>query len=67
MIDGMLDNCIKELGEEPVIIATGGFCEIIAKHMTKKFNSIIPDLTLDSLRNLFLLNKPIQPVYNIRK
>lgn len=67
MVDGMLENCIKELGEQPVIVATGGFCKIISEYMTKKFDSVIPELTLEGLRGLFLPNKPIQPVYNIRK
>lgn len=67
MIDGMIKNCIEELHEEPVIIATGGFCEIVSKHMTRKFDAIIPELTLDSLRNLFFLNKPVQPIYTLNK
>ena len=67
MIDGMIENCINELNEQPVVVATGGFCEIISKHMKKKFDAVIPELTLDSLRNLFFLNKPVQPVYNMKQ
>ncbi|MCR5265391.1 MAG: type III pantothenate kinase [Cyanobacteria bacterium RUI128] len=67
MIDGMLENCIRELGEQPVIVATGGFCEIISKYTKNSFDSVIPELTLEGLRDLFPLNKPIQPVYNFRK
>lgn len=67
MIDGMLTNCIAELGEQPVIIATGGYCEIISKYMIKQFDCIIPELTLDGLNSLFYMNKPVQPVYNFKK
>ena len=67
MIDGMLQNCTEELGEEPIIISTGGYCEIISKYMTKKFDHIVPELTLDGLNSLFYLNKPIQPIYNIKR
>ena len=66
MIDGMLENCISELNESPVIIGTGGLCNIIAKYMTKKFDAINPNLTLEGLRDLFPLNKPNQPVYKMR-
>lgn len=65
MIDGMLENCITELNEEPVIIGTGGFCNILAKYMNKKFDIINPNLTLEGLRDLFIPNKPKQPVYKM--
>ena len=66
MIDGMLDNCEKEMNEKPVIIGTGGFCQVISKYMKRKFDIINPDLTLEGLRDLFLPNKPNQPVYKMR-
>ena len=63
MIDGMLTKAEEELGEKANIIATGGYCELISKYMTRKFDNICPHLTLEGLRDLFLLNKPTQPVY----
>lgn len=57
MIDGMLEQSIKELGETPKIIATGGFCNIVAKYMTHKFDLISPDLTLEGLSDLYKCNK----------
>lgn len=63
MIDGMLKQCEEELGEKPVIISTGGFCNIISKYMNHKIDLISPNLTLEGLRDLFKKNKPKQPVY----
>jgi len=67
MIDGMLANCEEELNEKPVIIATGGYCSIVSKYMKRKFDIINKDLTHEGLRELFYLNKPVQPVYNFKK
>ena len=63
MIDGMLKNCMRELGEKPFIIGTGGYCSIMAKYMEQHFDRIEPDLTLQGLRELYMLNIPNQPVY----
>lgn len=56
MIDGMLGQSVAELKEAPKVIATGGFCNIVAKYMTKKFDLISRDLTLEGLRDLYYLN-----------
>ncbi|MCD8377516.1 MAG: type III pantothenate kinase [Candidatus Gastranaerophilales bacterium] len=56
MIDGMIDMCEQELGEKAVIIATGGFCNIVSKYMKRSFDLISPNLTLEGLHELYLLN-----------
>jgi pantothenate kinase type III len=63
MVEGMLKKCEQELGEKPVVIATGGFSNVIPKYMERKFDLTAPDLTLEVLRDLYLLNKTDQPVY----
>jgi len=56
LIDGMIEQCENELGEKAVIIATGGFCNIISKYMTRKFDYLSKNLTLEGLRDLYKLN-----------
>ena len=59
MIDGMLKQSVDELGENPVIIATGGFCEIVAKYMDEKFDLISHDFTIEGLFDLYKINKDL--------
>jgi len=56
MIDGMLDKTIEEMKDNPVIIGTGGHCEIISKYMNKRFDFISPDFTLEGLKDLYYYN-----------
>lgn len=49
MVEGLIDECEKELGEV-VVIATGGYAEIIAQYTDRKFDYIAPHLTLNGLR-----------------
>ena len=56
MIDGMLAQCEQELNDKPIIIATGGFCNVVAKYMTRQFDYISPNLTIEGLRDLYKLN-----------
>lgn len=53
MIDGMLEEIEKELGEKAVIIATGGYNSIVRKSMKRNFDFIEPDLTLNGLRLIY--------------
>lgn len=60
MIEGLLKECQKELGNDAVVIATGGYSEIIAKYMTKPFDFINPHITLEGLMLIYkthVLNK----------
>ena len=51
MIEGLIDRFKKELGERPIVIATGGFASLIGQ-MTAVLDKIDPDLTLDGLQML---------------
>ena len=57
MIDGLIEECEKELGEKATIIATGGYSAVISKYLKRKFDYINPDLTLVGAKILFDLNK----------
>ena len=57
MIDGLIEECEKELGEKTTIIATGGYSTVISKYLKRKFDYINPDLTLIGAKILFDLNK----------
>ena len=61
MIDGLLEECQKELGEKSLIVATGGYSPIISKYMKREFDYINPDLTLIGLKILYDLNKTLIP------
>ena len=57
MVDGMIERCEKELNERPVIIGTGGLCEVVAQYMTKKFDNIYNNLTLAGLLSIYKNNQ----------
>ena len=56
MIEGLIKECEKELGEKATIIATGGYSSIISKYMIRHFDYIVPDLTLIGAKVLLDLN-----------
>lgn len=53
MIDGLIKECEKELGEKAVIIATGGYSDMVAEYMNRKFDSINPNITLEGLKIVY--------------
>ena len=53
MIDGLLKECEKELHEKPIVIATGGYSEIVSKYMNRKFDYINPYITLEGLKLVY--------------
>ena len=53
MIDGMIENIEKELGEKAIIIATGGYNDIVKHSMKREFDFIEPDLTLNGLNLIY--------------
>lgn len=57
MIDGLIEDCEKELGQKAIIVATGGYSSIISKYLKRNFDDINPDLTLIGLRLLYEINK----------
>ena len=56
MIDGLVEQCEKELGEKAIIVATGGYSGLIANYLKRHFDFINPILTLEGLRYLYTLN-----------
>jgi len=57
MIDGLVEQCEKELGEKATLVATGGYSGLIGSYMKRPFDFINPTLTLEGLRYLYQLNK----------
>ena len=57
MIDGLVKQCEKELGEKAVLVATGGYSGLIANYLKRPFDFINPTLTLEGLRYLYQLNR----------
>ena len=56
MIDGLVEQCEKELGEKAVLVATGGYAGLIANYLKRSFDEINPIHTLEGLRILYNLN-----------
>lgn len=57
MIDGLVEQCEKELGSKATLIATGGYSGLISGYLKRPFDFINPTLTLEGLRFLYELNK----------
>ncbi len=56
MIDGLVAQCEKELGQRAVLVATGGYSGLISKYLKRPFDFINPTLTLEGLRYLYQIN-----------
>ncbi len=56
MIEGMIEQCEKELGQRATVIATGGYSSVLFDNMKRGFDYINPSLTLEGLRHLYILN-----------
>jgi len=57
MIDGLTQQCEKELGGKAVLVATGGYASIVVDYMKRPFDFINPTITLEGLRHLYYLNR----------
>ena len=53
MIEGLISECEKELGEKALLIATGGYSEIVAQYMNRQFDYINPYITLEGLKLIY--------------
>ena len=53
MVDGLILQCEKELGESVVLVGTGGYCSLIQNYTSRKFDEVNPILTLQGLRDIF--------------
>ena len=56
MVDGLAMQCEKELGEKAALVATGGYCGLIANYLNRSFDDVNPILTLEGLRLIYDLN-----------
>ena len=56
MVDGLVAQCEEELGEKATIIATGGYCGLIANYLKRPFDFTNPILTLEGLKKIYELN-----------
>ena len=60
MIDGMIEQCEKELGKKATIVATGGYCGLIANYLKRPFDFTNSILTLYGLKELHKINTKIK-------
>lgn len=56
MVDGLVAQCEAELGEKVTLVATGGYCGLIANYLKRPFDIVNPILTLEGLRLIYELN-----------
>lgn len=56
MVDGLIEQCEKELGEKATIVATGGYCGLIANYLKRPFDYVNPILTLEGLKLIYNMN-----------
>jgi type III pantothenate kinase len=56
LIDGIVGRIQKELGEKAMVVATGGYADIIARE-TKTIDKINPDLTLIGVKIIHDMNR----------
>lgn len=56
-VDGLIEQCESELGEKALIIATGGYCGLIANYMKRPFDNVNRTLTLEGLRMIYEINQ----------
>ena len=57
MIDGLVEACEQQLKSKVTTIATGGYCDIVAKYLKRPFDFIDENLTLNGLYELWKINK----------
>ena len=57
MIDGLIYACEQQLQSKVTTIATGGYCEIVARYLQRPIEFINENLTLDGLYELWKINK----------
>jgi len=56
MVDGLVAQCEAELSEKATIVATGGYCGLIANYLKRPFDYVNPILTLEGLKKIYELN-----------
>jgi type III pantothenate kinase len=56
LIDGIVERIREELGEKAMVVATGGYADLIAKE-SKTINKVNPDLTLIGIKIIHDMNR----------
>lgn len=56
MVDGLVAQCEEELGEKVTLVATGGYCGLIANYLKRPFDDVNPILTLEGLKIIYKMN-----------
>lgn len=56
MVDGLVKQCEEELGTKVKLVATGGYCGLIANYLKRSFDEVNPILTLIGLKEIYKLN-----------
>jgi len=56
LVEGIVARMQRELGEKAMVVATGGYAELIAKE-TEVIDKVNTDLTLIGLRLIYVMNK----------
>lgn len=56
-IEGLINQCEKELSEKATIVVTGGLSSLLSKYISRNIDFYEPNLTLDGFRLLYELNK----------
>src|SRR5690554_1247130 len=55
LVDGLIRRMTREMGNRPKVVATGGFCRLIAEE-TEMIAEVNPVLSLEGLRIIYELN-----------
>jgi type III pantothenate kinase len=56
LVDGLIQRMAAEMGDKPLVLATGGFAELVAG-IASRIDHVDPYLTLKGLRAVFLKNR----------
>ncbi len=56
LVEGLIKRVQKELSEKALVVATGGYAQLIANG-TKMIGEVNPDITLVGLRLIYQMNK----------
>lgn len=55
-IEGLIEQCEKEMGQKVTVVATGGVSSLILKYMNRNVDYINDNLTLEGFKYLYELN-----------
>ncbi len=67
MVEGLINQCEKELGQKATIVATGGYCGLISNYLNRDFDDVNSILTLEGLKKIYELNVGISAKTTVLK